>query len=88
MFVSPVVVKTPESSHPVYLTPPSSASSDDQEEGSKRGRPRADVIQCLISRGSVAESDIRCKVCNRVFPRDKSLQAHMRTHTGSISQLT
>ena len=48
----------------------------------KRGRPRADAITTLMVEGTRIQSDIRCKICNRVFPRDKSLQAHMRTHTG------
>ena len=40
----------------------------------KRGRPRADVITHLIHEGSSSPSGIKCKVCNRVFPREKSLQ--------------
>jgi len=49
----------------------------------KRGRPRANQINSLIVRGNaMVESAIRCQMCSRVFPRDKSLQAHMRTHTG------
>ncbi len=48
----------------------------------KRGRPRADNITNLIVNGSKVNSAIRCKVCNRVFPREKSLSAHLRTHTG------
>lgn len=48
----------------------------------KRGRPRADVINSLIIEGSQSPSSIKCKICNRVFPREKSLQAHLRTHTG------
>ena len=68
----------------------SSASSRESSEGdtglltdpSKRGRPRAEKISSLILQGSVSHSSIRCKICSRVFPREKSLQAHMRTHTG------
>lgn len=48
----------------------------------KRGRPRADQISSLIVEGTHKESGIRCKICRRIFPREKSLQAHMRTHTG------
>jgi len=55
----------------------------ERDEQTKRGRPPANAIQSLISQGSVAESSIRCRYCSRVFPREKSLQAHMRTHTGS-----
>ena len=48
----------------------------------KRGRPRANMISTLITRGTSVDSDIRCRICSRIFPREKSLQAHMRTHTG------
>ena len=41
---------------------------------SKRGRPRADVINHLILEGSSSPSEIKCKTCYRVFPREKSLQ--------------
>ncbi|XP_027206832.1 uncharacterized protein [Penaeus vannamei] len=49
---------------------------------SKRGRPRADAINTLIIEGAQSPSSIKCPICNRVFPREKSLQAHLRTHTG------
>ena len=48
----------------------------------KRGRPRAEIINHLIIKGSSSHSSIRCDICNRVFPREKSLQAHKRIHTG------
>lgn len=48
----------------------------------RRGRPRLDAISSLIMEGTTSPSAIRCSVCNRVFPREKSLQAHLRTHTG------
>lgn len=51
-------------------------------DGQRRGRPRLDAITSLIREGSSSPSSIKCNVCNRVFPREKSLQAHMRTHTG------
>lgn len=47
-----------------------------------RGRPRADVLNILMEEGQNSYSSIRCDVCNRVFPREKSLQAHKRTHSG------
>ena len=47
-----------------------------------RGRPRADVVNILMEEGQNSYSSIRCDVCNRVFPREKSLQAHKRTHSG------
>lgn len=58
-----------------------------------RGRPRAEAIPDLQREGTVPiTTGIRCRVCSRVFPREKSLQAHMRTHTGmslvSVSFLT
>ncbi|WAR23219.1 ZN367-like protein, partial [Mya arenaria] len=48
----------------------------------KRGRPRAEKISSLILEGALSTNSIRCRICSRVFPREKSLQAHMRTHTG------
>uniref|UniRef100_A0A8C3CX55 Zinc finger protein 367 n=1 Tax=Cairina moschata TaxID=8855 RepID=A0A8C3CX55_CAIMO len=52
------------------------------KDRTRRGRPRADTVRDLISEGEHSSSRIRCNVCNRVFPREKSLQAHKRTHTG------
>ncbi|EFA11535.1 zinc finger protein 367 [Tribolium castaneum] len=48
----------------------------------RRGRPRAEMLNTLILEGSTSPSSIKCTYCNRVFPREKSLQAHLRTHTG------
>lgn len=48
----------------------------------RRGRPRADLLNTLILEGSTSPSSIKCTYCSRVFPREKSLQAHLRTHTG------
>ncbi|KAK3090262.1 hypothetical protein FSP39_010495 [Pinctada imbricata] len=56
--------------------------SEYEDPNLRRGRPRADVVNSLIFKGTMSGSSIRCEVCNRVFPREKSLQAHMRTHTG------
>ncbi|XP_032873597.1 zinc finger protein 367 [Amblyraja radiata] len=52
------------------------------QDGTRRGRPRAELIRDLINEGEHSSSRIRCSTCNRVFPREKSLQAHKRTHTG------
>ncbi|NXR12511.1 ZN367 protein, partial [Semnornis frantzii] len=52
------------------------------KDGTRRGRPRADTVRDLINEGEHSSSRIRCNICNRVFPREKSLQAHKRTHTG------
>ncbi|CAI9727238.1 finger 367 [Octopus vulgaris] len=56
--------------------------NEDGENSVRRGRPRADSISSLILEGYSSHSDIRCQLCWRVFPREKSLQAHLRTHTG------
>lgn len=55
------------------------------QDGIRRGRPRAETVRELISEGETSSSRIRCNICNRVFPREKSLQAHKRTHTGEVS---
>ncbi|EDV22298.1 uncharacterized protein TRIADDRAFT_15889, partial [Trichoplax adhaerens] len=47
-----------------------------------RGRPRTDNIAYLRRVGAKSKSTIRCEICQRTFPREKSLQAHRRTHTG------
>lgn len=49
---------------------------------SSRGRPKSEILTTLMIQGSTSPSTIKCKFCNRVFPRDKSLSAHLRTHTG------
>lgn len=54
------------------------------EANSKRGRPRSEALTTLMIEGSTSPSAIKCKYCHRVFPRDKSLQAHLRTHTGEF----
>lgn len=48
----------------------------------RRGRPRSEALTTLMIEGSTSPSAIKCRYCNRVFPREKSLQAHLRTHTG------
>lgn len=49
----------------------------------KRGRPRSESLTNLMMEGSTSPSSIKCKFCHRVFPREKSLAAHLRTHTGT-----
>lgn len=56
-------------------------------ESHRRGRPRADALTNLMMQGSTSPSSIKCTYCNRVFPREKSLQAHLRTHTGELPPL-
>lgn len=69
-----------------FGSPASSCSSPDLASTRlelKRGRPRADAITNLMKEGTTSPSSIKCRYCNRVFPREKSLQAHLRTHTGT-----
>ena len=76
-------VRSPESPSQMLYSPLSIGEiGSERDEQTKRGRPPANAIQTLISQGSVTDSSIRCRFCSRVFPREKSLQAHMRTHTG------
>lgn len=42
--------------------------------GVRRGRPRLDDINSLILESTASPSGIRCDICTRVFPREKSLQ--------------
>ncbi|XP_064477056.1 zinc finger protein 367-like [Ornithodoros turicata] len=63
-------------------TPRPAPTTPKSNEQLRRGRPRLDEITSLILEGSSSPSAIKCNVCNRVFPREKSLQAHVRTHTG------
>ena len=60
----------------------SGARSPDSDGEKRRGRPRSDIVMSLILQGSSSPSSIKCQYCARVFPREKSLQAHLRTHTG------
>lgn len=53
-----------------------------QQQENRRGRPRSEALTTLMMEGSTSPSAIKCKYCHRVFPREKSLQAHLRTHTG------
>ncbi|XP_069481794.1 zinc finger protein 367 isoform X2 [Ambystoma mexicanum] len=62
--------------------PAGSPDGASYKDGTRRGRPRADTVRDLINEGENSSSRIRCNICNRVFPREKSLQAHKRTHTG------
>ena len=82
---SSTVLATPESLTCITPDTLNSSSSSDIEglssrhqqiinDSGKRGRPRADVITHLILEGSSSPSGIKCRICNRVFPREKSLQ--------------
>ncbi|XP_004846152.1 zinc finger protein 367 [Heterocephalus glaber] len=91
--VPPVATVAAAHPGPRGAPPPAAAGGEDEEEASspdggplkdgiRRGRPRADTVRDLINEGEHSSSRIRCNICNRVFPREKSLQAHKRTHTG------
>ncbi|XP_058804857.1 zinc finger protein 367-like [Phymastichus coffea] len=81
---------SPEYGHHHHHHQASSGGSVDRQristrggsEAHRRGRPRADALTNLMMQGSTSPSSIKCTYCNRVFPREKSLQAHLRTHTG------
>ncbi|XP_003743841.1 metal regulatory transcription factor 1 [Galendromus occidentalis] len=81
---NPQVILTPK--RPVLAAlnevSPSFTPSPSPSSKFSRGRPRLDAITSLIREGSTSPCQIKCDVCNRVFPRGKSLQAHLRTHTG------
>lgn len=62
-------------------------SSVQENRENKRGRPRSQALTTLMIEGYISPSAIKCRFCNRIFPREKSLQAHLRTHTGSSSIL-
>ena len=47
----------------------------------RRGRPPSDTIKDLVDQGVNSNNRIKCPHCRRVFPREKSLNAHIRTHT-------
>ncbi|XP_018008328.1 uncharacterized protein LOC108666032 [Hyalella azteca] len=55
---------------------------EDEPKRAKRGRPPAEVITKLIMEGHQSTHKVKCQYCHRTFPRDKSLTAHLRTHTG------
>lgn len=63
-------------------SPSSSSRLSGSTSSSKRGRPKSENLKSLIVEGQVSPSTIKCKYCGRVFPRDKSLNAHERIHTG------
>lgn len=67
--------------HQLFPTPLDTVLSSGGREH-KRGRPRSESLTNLMMQGSTSPSAIKCKFCNRVFPREKSLAAHLRTHTG------
>lgn len=60
----------------------SEIDSKDMKITPPRGRPKAEMISYLMVEGAQSCSPIRCDICGRVFPREKSLQAHKRTHSG------
>jgi hypothetical protein len=77
--LSPV---SPERSSSPMFRSDESPDPRSRDSSSKRGRPRLDDITSLVQVAKDSPSGIRCRFCMRVFPREKSLQAHLRTHTG------
>lgn len=78
-----------------YQTVPAQSNAQNSGGGTpldnrenRRGRPRSEALTTLMIEGSTSPSAIKCGFCNRVFPREKSLQAHLRTHTGTWSRLS
>lgn len=72
---------------PTTSTLPDFAAQGTSSSGgreNKRGRPRSESLTNLMIEGSTSPSSIKCKFCHRVFPREKSLAAHLRTHTGEL----
>lgn len=67
---------------PHYPCQPSDVDPKAAKVTPPRGRPKAEMINHLIVEGAQSCSPIRCDICSRVFPREKSLQAHKRTHSG------
>ena len=75
-------VSTPDQKIPTAKL--DSSGSGDVDYLRRRGRPRSEDIELLQNVGKRAKSLIQCKFCFREFPREKSLQAHIRVHTGGL----
>lgn len=80
--------KWSESARNVELSPTASSCGGSPlvERGNSRGRPRAETVAELQKAGSteIGRDVIQCIICDRIFPREKSLTAHLRTHTGTF----
>lgn len=74
--------ESPSSSNQNYLN--RSFDSATTGSASRRGRPKSEILNMLMAEGTTSPSNIKCRFCSRVFPRDKSLSAHLRTHTGEL----
>lgn len=59
-------------------SPSNTKLSSGSSSSSKRGRPKSENLTNLIIEGKGSPSAIKCRFCGRVFPRDKSLNAHER----------
>lgn len=83
---SPSTPSKTRSHDQVACSPTGSTTSEHSQNGSSKstriGRPRKAELQHLQDEGEQSESMMKCLVCKRVFPRIKSLEAHMRIHTG------
>lgn len=95
--ISLIITRAPDSNATSKTSPSSSTanspstsggpSTDRQPGKNKVGRPRKSDVQILQAEGEVSDSEMKCLVCKRVFPRIKSLEAHMRIHTGKLTIL-
>ena len=57
----------------------------DAKPKAKRGRPSAERVNSLIVEGeNIPDDKLKCPHCKRVFPREKSLSAHIKTHTRKL----
>ncbi|XP_076335061.1 zinc finger protein 367-like isoform X2 [Tachypleus tridentatus] len=79
---SPELLSSSQSQGNINVSLPKTNSQKQQKEPGRRGRSRLVTLTNLILEGSSSGSTIKCHICNRVFPRGKSLQAHLWTHTG------
>lgn len=79
---APLSPVSPERSSSPMCRSDDSLDPRSRDSSTKRGRPRLDDITSLVQVAKDSPSGIRCRYCTRVFPREKSLQAHLRTHTG------
>ncbi|XP_076335062.1 zinc finger protein 367-like isoform X3 [Tachypleus tridentatus] len=85
---SPELLSSSQSQGNINVSLPKTNSQKQQKEPGRRGRSRLVTLTNLILEGSSSGSTIKCHICNRVFPRGKSLQAHLWTHTGCTSRFT
>lgn len=98
----PVILTTPGSDYSIVtlqgmpLSQQSSAAAasppqrllNKMSKNGRIGRPKKSDVEILQAQGESSTSQMKCLVCKRVFPRLKSLEAHMRIHTGKFAVKT